>query len=148
MRTTPARPVFDRACGQSDPAPVKWAPSHGPGPNAGVTAARRGREDRGPADHPARCPVVPLRGHARPPRGCPRGGALDKLAVYAGLGVGEVWFWREGRIQVHVLRGGAYARVERSALLPALDVELLARFLTYDDQTRAAREYLTQLGGA
>jgi len=32
-------------------------------------------------------------------------GALDKLAVYAGLGVGEVWFWREGRIEVHVLRG-------------------------------------------
>jgi len=75
-------------------------------------------------------------------------GALDKLAVYAGLGVGEVWFWREGRIEVHVLRGGAYARVERSALLPALDVERLARFLTYDDQTQAAREYLAQLGGA
>jgi Uma2 family endonuclease len=75
-------------------------------------------------------------------------GALDKLAVYAGLGVGEVWFWREGRIEVHVLRAGAYARVEGSALLPDLDVELLARFLTYDDQTRAAREYLEELGGA
>jgi len=75
-------------------------------------------------------------------------GALDKLAVYAGLGVGEVWFWREGRIEVHVLRGAGYARVERSALLPDLDVEVLARFLTYDDQTRAAREYLAALGGA
>jgi Uma2 family endonuclease len=75
-------------------------------------------------------------------------GSLDKLAVYAGLGVGEVWFWREGRIEVYVLRAGAYARVERSALLPDLDLELLARFLTYDDQTRAAREYLAELGGA
>ena len=75
-------------------------------------------------------------------------GALDKLAVYAGLGVGEVWFWREGRIEVYVLRAGAYARVGRSALLPDLDVELLARFLTYDDQTRAAREYLAELGEA
>lgn len=75
-------------------------------------------------------------------------GSLDKLAVYAGLGVGEVWFWREGRIEVYVLRVGAYARVERSALLPDLDLELLARFLTHDDQTRAAREYLAELGGA
>ena len=62
--------------------------------------------------------------------------------------MGEVWFWREGRIEVHVHRGGAYVRAERSALLPALDVERLARFLTYDDQTQAAREYLAQLGGA
>jgi hypothetical protein len=38
--------------------------------------------------------------------------------------------------------------VERSALLPDLDLELLARFLTYDDQTRAAPEYLAELGGA
>jgi Uma2 family endonuclease len=75
-------------------------------------------------------------------------GSLDKLAVYAGLGVGEVWFWREGRIEVYVLRVGAYARLERSALLPDLDLELLARFLAYDDQTRAAREYLAELGGA
>ena len=75
-------------------------------------------------------------------------GSLDKLTVYAGLGVGEVWFWREGRIEVYVLRGGAYARLERSALLPDLELELLARFLTYDDQTSAAREYLAELGGA
>ncbi len=75
-------------------------------------------------------------------------GSLDKLAVYAGLGVGEVWFWREGRIEVHVLRAGAYARVERSALLPDLDIELLGRYLTYDDQTLAAREYFEKLGGA
>jgi Uma2 family endonuclease len=75
-------------------------------------------------------------------------GSLDKLAIYAGLGVGEVWFWREGRIEVHVLRDGGYTRIERSALLGDLDIELLARFLTYDDQTRAAREYLDALGGA
>jgi Uma2 family endonuclease len=74
-------------------------------------------------------------------------GSLDKLAVYAGLGVGEVWFWREGRIEVHVRRGGGYTRVERSSLLPDLDLELLARFLADEDQTRAARDYLAALGG-
>jgi hypothetical protein len=35
--------------------------------------------------------------------------------------------------------------VERSALLPDLDIELLARFLGGDDQTRAAREFLAAL---
>jgi hypothetical protein len=56
--------------------------------------------------------------------------------------------WREERIEVRVLRGAGYERVERSALLPELDLGLLARFLTHDDQTRAAREYLAALGGA
>ena len=81
-----------------------------------------------------------------PSRSFGRAALSTSCAVYAGLGVGEVWFWREGRIEVHVLRGGAYARVERSALLPALDVELLARFLTYDDQPGRRAEYLAQLG--
>jgi Uma2 family endonuclease len=73
-------------------------------------------------------------------------GSLDKLSVYAGLGVGEVWFWREGLLEVHVLQGGEYAPADRSVLLPDLDLSLLERFLTYDDQTQAAREYLTALG--
>ena len=30
-------------------------------------------------------------------------GGIDKLEVYRGLGVGEVWFWREGVIEVWVL---------------------------------------------
>jgi hypothetical protein len=35
-------------------------------------------------------------------------GGLDKLEIYRGLGVREVWFWPEGRIEVHSLRGGRY----------------------------------------
>ena len=27
--------------------------------------------------------------------------SIDKLEVYRGLGVGEVWIWRQGRIRVH-----------------------------------------------
>ncbi len=29
-------------------------------------------------------------------------GGIDKLESYRGLGVGEVWFWREGRMEVFV----------------------------------------------
>jgi Uma2 family endonuclease len=32
-------------------------------------------------------------------------GSLDRLKVYARLGVREVWIWKAGQIQVHVLRG-------------------------------------------
>ena len=31
-------------------------------------------------------------------------GGIDKLDLYAGLGVREVWFWREDALEVHVPR--------------------------------------------
>jgi len=66
---------------------------------------------------------------------------LDKLEAYRGLGIREVWVWRQGRIEIHVLRGDRYERADRSEVLPALDMNLLARFLTRGDQTKAVREF-------
>jgi Uma2 family endonuclease len=68
-------------------------------------------------------------------------GLLDKMAVYSGLGVGEVWVWRDDRIEVNVLRGAEYARVSRSEIVPAIDLDLLAGYLRRSDQTSAVREY-------
>jgi hypothetical protein len=31
-------------------------------------------------------------------------GGIDKLEIYRRLGIGEVWFWKASRIEVHVLR--------------------------------------------
>jgi Uma2 family endonuclease len=56
-------------------------------------------------------------------------GGLDKLEVYRGLGVGEVWYWRGGEIEVYLLRGDRYERAERSACLRDLDLALLVTFL-------------------
>lgn len=42
-------------------------------------------------------------------------GGLDKLAVYAPLGVREVWTWSEGRLAVHVLRAGRYVAATAGA---------------------------------
>jgi hypothetical protein len=61
--------------------------------------------------------------------------------------VGEVWFWREGRIEVHVLRGGRYESATRSALLPDLDVELLASFLDRPTALQAVRAFREALRG-
>ena len=72
-------------------------------------------------------------------------GGLDKLEIYARLGVGEVWFWRKGKIEVHVLRGEAFEPLERSALLPDLDLDQLASFLDAEHQTQAVRAYRAAL---
>jgi hypothetical protein len=68
-------------------------------------------------------------------------GGLDKLDLYAPLRVREVWFWEEGRVSVHVLRGEAYVDAPRSEVLPGIDLALLARFVTRTDQSAAVREY-------
>lgn len=68
-------------------------------------------------------------------------GGLNKLDVYQGLGVGEVWLWHEGIIDVYVLKAGAYERAPQSELLPSLDLELLLGFVDHSDQTASVRAY-------
>ena len=53
-------------------------------------------------------------------------GGIDKLEVYRGLGVPEVWFWVDGRFHLFALDGDAYRSVPRSRFLPELDIEAVA----------------------
>lgn len=71
-------------------------------------------------------------------------GGLDKLEVYRGLGVSEVWLWRDGAIEAHVLEGDRYVRAVRSRLLPALDLDRLARLAVESDQHAALQAFLRQ----
>ena len=66
---------------------------------------------------------------------------IDKLEIYRKLGVEEVWYWRKGAIEIYVLVEGAFDRVQRSRLLPDLDVELLASMLDRDTLTQAVRDF-------
>ena len=68
-------------------------------------------------------------------------GGIDKLEVYRGLGVREVWFWRDGAIEVSVLVGDRFERQERSALLPDLDLVELARHIDPENQTESVTRY-------
>jgi Uma2 family endonuclease len=68
-------------------------------------------------------------------------GGIDKLEVYRGLGVGEVWFWREGVIEVWRLEAERYERRERSGLLADLDLVELARHIDAENQTESVRRY-------
>jgi Uma2 family endonuclease len=75
-------------------------------------------------------------------------GGIDKRRIYAGLGVGELWEWRDGVITVLILRQSAYVEASRSELLPGLDLGRLASFIEHEDQTQAVREFRTWLRGS
>ncbi len=68
-------------------------------------------------------------------------GGLDKLDVYRGLDVPEVWLHQAGKIQVYRLRGEEYAAIPKSELLPELDLELLARHIDPERQSAAVISY-------
>lgn len=88
-------------------------------------------------------------------------GGLPKLEVYRGLGVPEVWFWRNNRLELFELTElteltqltgasavelGRYAAIDKSRCLPDLDVDELARFALIEDQADAARLWYERLG--
>jgi Uma2 family endonuclease len=67
---------------------------------------------------------------------------LDKLYVYDGFEVPEVWLWKENAFQIHRRNvGGGYAQVERSTFFPALDFASVAPFVTREDQHTALKEF-------
>ena len=66
-------------------------------------------------------------------------GGLDKLEIYRGLGVREVWVWDKDRIQIYVLRRGHYAHSAASAVLPTFDLSLFAKCMRQPSQTLAVR---------
>ena len=74
-------------------------------------------------------------------------GGLNKLEVYRKLGVREVWYWRKGRIQVHLLRGERYEPASASEVLSGIDLEQLARFLDRPTTSQAMRDYREALSG-
>lgn len=69
-------------------------------------------------------------------------GGIEKLPIYAALGVKEVWVWDKGLISAHVLRGAGFVRAARSTLLPSLDLRRLAKHASMEDQSKAVRAFL------
>ncbi len=68
-------------------------------------------------------------------------GGLDKLEVYRGLEVPEVWLWKAGTITIHRLGPNGYEEAKTSRFLPGFDLDELVRYLDRPTQTQAAREY-------
>ena len=72
-------------------------------------------------------------------------GGVRKLDIYKQLGVQEVWFWRKGRISVHLLRDGEYVDAPTSHVLPGIDLAQLVGFLDRPTASQAVREYRAAL---
>jgi Uma2 family endonuclease len=71
---------------------------------------------------------------------------VDKLDVYRGLAVPEVWLWKDGRMEIHRLTAQGYEQRERSEVLPDLDVDHLTGFVVLDaNQTQQVKVYRRSL---
>jgi Uma2 family endonuclease len=72
-------------------------------------------------------------------------GGINKLEAYKRLQIPEVWFWHNGRLSLHHLRTTEteffYEEVNRSELLPGLDLELLKRCINLPNHTQALKEF-------
>jgi Uma2 family endonuclease len=69
-------------------------------------------------------------------------GGINKLKTYQRFRVPEVWIWRKGKLEVHVLnRSGAYEQLQRSRLLPGLDLPLLEKCVTIRSWQQARRAF-------
>ena len=67
-------------------------------------------------------------------------GGIDKLEVYRGLGVREVWIWEKEELKAYELRGNAYVEIPRSVVIPGLTPSFIREFLDCETQTEAVRK--------
>lgn len=72
-------------------------------------------------------------------------GGIDKLEVYRGLQVPEVWFWAKSQFSLYHLREEGYELIARSEFLPELDLSVLSQYVGYTNQTEAVIAYRTVL---
>lgn len=71
---------------------------------------------------------------------------VDKLEVYRGLGIREVWVLKDELLTVYKLADASYVPQTTSDILPALDLALLASFVRSDaKQSAAVRAYRAEL---
>ena len=74
---------------------------------------------------------------------------LNKLDVYAPMGIAEVWVFREGKFTLYALdrASNVYVVKAQSGLLPGLDFEKVARHAVREDTLRALTDFEAELGG-
>jgi len=75
-------------------------------------------------------------------------GGINKLEAYKRLQIPEVWFWENGVIRLYSLGADGYAEVDRSFVLPELDIVLLARCINIENHLQAMREFRQAIQGS
>src|ERR1041384_7356149 len=72
-------------------------------------------------------------------------GLLDKLEVYRGLGIREVWVFESGEFRILTLRGDHYEAIAASEVLPEPNLARIAHFAEQADQHGALRAFRDEL---
>lgn len=72
-------------------------------------------------------------------------GGIDRLEVYRGLGVQEVWIFRDGRFLLYALDVERYREIARSTLVPGLDFPAMAELVAIPDQHAAVKTFRDRL---
>ncbi len=55
--------------------------------------------------------------------------SLDRLPIYARLGVPEIWYYDSGVLTIYLLEGDSYGASEQSRAFPTLDIRALPQLL-------------------
>jgi len=61
--------------------------------------------------------------------------SMDKLPIYAALGVPEIWRYVDGKVEIWRLMGGEYTVMDASQVLPGIDAALVSHCI---DEARIA----------
>ncbi len=72
-------------------------------------------------------------------------GLLDKLEVYRGLAIREVWMFEAGAFTVVTLRDDGYHTIAASEVFPEVDLARIAFHATQPDQHAALRAFRDEL---
>ncbi len=72
-------------------------------------------------------------------------GGMDKLSLWASLGVPELWVWQNGALHVFQLQDGRYAPATDSSFLPGFPFHFLPEILEMKNGSEAVREFRRRL---
>lgn len=77
--------------------------------------------------------------------------SIDRLAIYAKLGIPEVWLFDGESLRIHQLQAnGTYLEEETSGCLPFLDIQKMLPFLQLDSEvgeTTRVRQFIQSIRG-
>lgn len=72
-------------------------------------------------------------------------GDINILEIYRRIAVPEVWFYQDNILIVYALRDGQYIQVNKSQLLPELNLENFTKCINCQDQYDAVTEFINSL---
>lgn len=72
-------------------------------------------------------------------------GSIDKLEKYKRFNITEVWFWENDQLFLYHLKNGNYEQINKSELLPDLDIDLLVTCVLIPSIIDARTEFIKGL---